>query len=72
MPTFPLARIVIRVEVDVPPVVEAIVKSGVLITVLRLFESDRREYGDVVPMPMLLFVARKRDDVAVRVVPELA
>ena len=41
-----------RVEVDVPPVVEAIVKSGVLAAVDAELEIERREYGEVVPIPM--------------------
>jgi len=52
IPTLPLASTVKKVEVAVPAVVEAMVRSGVLAAVLRLFERERREYGEVVPMPM--------------------
>ena len=51
MPVNPLAKIVIRVEVDVPLVVDAIVKRGVFGAVFVLFIIETREYGDVVPMP---------------------
>ena len=43
IPTLPFANTVIRVEVAVPPVVDAIVKSGVLAAVFRLFEMERIE-----------------------------
>ena len=51
MPTYPVDKIVIRVEVDVPLVVDAIVKRGVFGAVFVLFIIETREYGDVVPMP---------------------
>jgi hypothetical protein len=51
MPTYPLARMVIRVVVEFPAVVEAMVNSGVLAGVLAELEMDRREYGEVVPIP---------------------
>jgi len=64
-PTFPLARIVIRVDVEVPPVVEATVKSGVLAGVVAEFEIERSEYGEVVPTPTLpLARTAKREEVA--------
>ena len=53
MPTLPLAKTVSKVEVAVPAVVEAIVKSGVLAAVLRLLEMDKIEYGEEVPIPNL-------------------
>ena len=53
MPTFPFASTVIKVEVEVPAVVEAIVKRGVLTMVEAEFEIDNKEYGEVVPMPTL-------------------
>src|SRR3989344_3440619 len=43
IPTFPFARMVIKVEVDVPPVVEAMVKSGVLAAVLAELLMERSE-----------------------------
>ena len=49
----PLASTVSKVEVAVPPVVEAIVKSGVLARVVAELEMERNEYGEVVPMPTL-------------------
>src|SRR3989338_6152898 len=51
MPTFPLAKTVSKVEVAVPAVVEAMVNSGVLAVVPTEFEIDKREYGEVVPIP---------------------
>jgi hypothetical protein len=51
MPTLPLARTVMNVDVDVPPVVEAIVKSGVLAAVVTELEMERIEDGEVVPIP---------------------
>lgn len=51
MPTLPFANTVISVEVEVPPVVDAIVKSGVFTAVVAELEMDRSEYGEVVPMP---------------------
>lgn len=39
-----------------PAVVEAIVKSGVFIAVLALFDIERIEYGVDVPTPNLIFV----------------
>ena len=52
MPMLPLAKIVIKVEVAVPAVVEAIVKSGVFAVVPTEFEIERSEYGVVVPIPI--------------------
>ncbi|MDD4901506.1 MAG: hypothetical protein PHS62_05435 [Patescibacteria group bacterium] len=51
IPTFPFANTVIKVEVDVPAVVLAIVKSGVLTAVEAELEMESREYGEVVPIP---------------------
>ncbi|MBI2410208.1 hypothetical protein HYV30_04225 [Candidatus Kaiserbacteria bacterium] len=51
IPTLPFASTVIKVEVEVPPVVEAMVKSGVFAVVPAEFEIERSEYGEVVPMP---------------------
>ena len=53
MPTFPDANTVRNVEVAVPAVVDAMVRSGVLAGVLGLFKMERSEYGEVVPMPTL-------------------
>ena len=53
MPTLPFAKTVIKVEVAVPAVVEAIVRSGVLAAVLTELEIESKEYGLVVPMPTL-------------------
>ena len=41
------------VLVEVPPVVEAMVKSGVTAAVETEFEMETREYGEVVPIPTL-------------------
>jgi hypothetical protein len=41
------------VEVDVPPVVEAMVKSGVFAAVAMELEILRTEFGVVVPIPTL-------------------
>src|SRR3989344_615744 len=54
IPTFPLAKTVRRVDVEIPPVVEAMVKSGMSAAVLRLLLMERSEYGEVVPMPRLV------------------
>lgn len=51
IPTFPFAKIVNRVVVAVPSVVEAMLKSGVLTVVLIELEIDKREYGEVEPIP---------------------
>jgi hypothetical protein len=56
MPTFPFASTVISVEVELPPVVEAMVKSGVFAAVLAELEMERMPYGEVVPMPTLFDV----------------
>lgn len=64
MPTFPFASTVMRVEVEVPPVVEAIVKSGVFAGVVAELEMERMEYGDVVPRPSLPVEEMKILDVA--------
>ena len=63
-PTLPLAKMVIKVEVAVPFVVEEIVNRGVLAGVLTVFEMARREYGEVVPIPTFWFAPKKRDEVA--------
>ena len=51
IPTFPEDNTVIKVVVDVPPVVEETVKRGVLAVVFRLFEMDNTEDGVDEPMP---------------------
>ncbi|MBI2410211.1 hypothetical protein HYV30_04240 [Candidatus Kaiserbacteria bacterium] len=51
IPILPFASTVMRVEVEVPPVVEAMVNKGVLTVVCWLFEIERSEYGEVVPIP---------------------
>ena len=43
MPTFPFASTVIKVVVEVPPVVEAMVKSGVLTAVTAELLSEKSE-----------------------------
>ena len=43
MPTFPFANTVIKVEVAVPAVVEAIVKRGVLAAVPAELEIESKE-----------------------------
>ena len=52
-PIAPFANTVINVVVEFPAVVEAMVKSGVLMGVLAEFEIDNMEYGVVVPIPTL-------------------
>src|SRR3989338_8603962 len=58
MPTLPFAKTVIKVDVAVPAVVEAIVKRGVLTAVVAELEIERMEYGVVVPIPTLPLTVR--------------
>jgi len=60
IPILPLAKTVIKVEVEVPSVVEAMVKRGVLAAVPTELERERREYGDVVPMPRRLLLSSQK------------
>jgi hypothetical protein len=53
-----------RVVVEFPAVVEAMVKSGVLAGVVAELEIERREYGEVVPMPIIPVDDTKIDEVA--------
>jgi len=50
-PMVPFANIVKSVVVEVPPVVEAMVRKGVFTAVLTEFEIDNSEFGVLVPMP---------------------
>ena len=52
-PTLPFAKTVIKVVVETPPVVEAMVRSGMFAGVPRLFWMERKELGVLVPMPIL-------------------
>ena len=69
MPSLPFARMVKSVEVAVPAVVEATVKSGRFGAVTAEFEMERSGKGEVEPIPKLPFWARKIEEVAVSVVP---
>lgn len=51
------------VDVAVPPVVDAIVKSGVFATVVAEFEIENTEYGVVVPTPTFPLFAMKSVEV---------
>ena len=61
---FPFARIVMRVVVAVPSVVDEIVKSGVFAAVVLEFEMERSEYGEVVPRPSMPVEEMKMEEVA--------